>query len=604
MAVWGDDVGIEKHILLDATDPLTGGPRTLHIDRRDTGLRKYASCHPDGLAMIRSLTPDPGRSIVLVIAMSASEFYGPNRNGDGFSEEPVTIRLAEGPRAGCLEELIAPGEELPLHINSFLKGHNFLHHQNTDPAKAVGKVLAAFYNYEMHRPELVIDVDNSKALAFGQRIADGERPPVSMGTHVPYDVCTTCGNRAPTRASYCEHVRDLFAPRGAVNGMNVIRPDGVQHFVLNPRPRFFDISWVLKPADRTAWTIEAAAQGPKMASRPITVSSLTRELVDRDRTAKHATLAMDPWPFAVRAALQVQDQMVSATCDAHVKLGQWSEGGRSSLRTHADVFEAARGEKISSAVATMSDIAQSRDAVPGLLDIYAAVCASRSEAMRPKVASSLAWARAQILKMASEDLGVCRWLESLLPPPRTPLSPGVWDALTFSSKSASLADEEIMRNYVPESLGSLAMPDAYYGRTLDPLTAVDPRSGRAYQTTRQQAERTDLANLKTRMGEAGTVAAGTGAALGAMHLMRGKSLAASLGRIPVAIGGGLLTVGAAGNDAPRVTTLEGVDIPSNTPFVPVKTSETRSEFVLAQQWATDAQDCLDLYHLARESTRG
>ena len=598
-------MGIDKHIILDPSDPLTGMSRTLHIDRRDTGLSKYASCHPDGLAMIRSLTPDPGRSIVLVIAMSASEFYGPNRNGDGFSEEPVTMCLTDGPRAGCMEQLIAPGEELPLHISSFLKGHNFLHHQNTDPAKAVGRVLAAFYNYKMHRPELVIDVDNSKALAFGQRIADGERPPVSMGTHVPYDVCTTCGNRAPTRATYCQHVRDLFAMKGSVNGMNVIRPDGVQHYVLNPSPRFFDISWVLKPADRTAWTVEAApASDPKMASRPITVSSLARGLVSRDSHAKQSSLAMDPWPFAVRAALRVQEQMVSPDCDAHVKLGQWSIGGRSALRSHASVFEAARGEKTASAVASMEDVARGRDGLPALLDIYAAVCASRGEAMRPKVASTLAWARAELLKIASEDIGVCRWLESLLPPSRTPMSHPVWEALTFSSKTASLADEEILRDYVPESIGSLAMPEAYYGRTLDPLTAVDHRSGRAYQTTRQQAERTDMANLKTRMGEAGTVAAGTGAALGALHLMRGKSLAASLARVPVAIGGGLLTVGAAGNDAPRVTTLEGVDVPSNTPFVPVKTSETRSEYTLAQQWAVDAQDCLDLHHLARASTRG
>ena len=62
--------------------------------------------------------------------------------------------------------------------------------------------------------------------------------------------CSVCGNIARTRGEYCEHLR-FFAGKAL--------PDGRQVFSYNFFPRFFDISYVRVPADRSAWGLKKVA---------------------------------------------------------------------------------------------------------------------------------------------------------------------------------------------------------------------------------------------------------------------------------------------------------------------------------------------------------
>lgn len=204
------------------------------------GISKHASVGSD---YFKSIVPVPGHSIVYVLAMGAWETYGENRNGDSFPEFPY--KENEDP------PWIAPNEVLTQHYKTFeTHAHNYRHHVNKDPKKAVGKVMKAFWNPLMHRVELLIDLDDEKAPDLAQRIAAGEFPPVSMGTRVKYDVCSICGNRAPTRKHYCKHLK--FQMRDVIDGMKVS--------ALNPSPRFFDISWVYRPADQTAFMLKKVAE--------------------------------------------------------------------------------------------------------------------------------------------------------------------------------------------------------------------------------------------------------------------------------------------------------------------------------------------------------
>lgn len=98
---------------------------------------------------------------------------------------------------------------------------------------------------------LNLDLENAKAPDLAERIEAGEFPPVSMGTRVKYDVCNICGNRAPTRAQYCDHLKFQ---------MKQTLPDGRTVCALNPKPKFFDISWVFKPADPTAYMMKKVAE--------------------------------------------------------------------------------------------------------------------------------------------------------------------------------------------------------------------------------------------------------------------------------------------------------------------------------------------------------
>ena len=176
----------------------------------------------------RSVRSKPGSTYILVLAMGASEFYGPNRNGDAFRES-----------------------ELKEHYKTFETNANvFKSHVNKDPEKRVGLVTKAFYNDIMHRVELILELIDSKCSDIVAKIRANQDVAVSMGCRIKYDVCTICGNKAPTRADYCKHLK---------YELNDIYPDGRIVAADNPAPKFFDISMVWRPADKIGYMMKKVA---------------------------------------------------------------------------------------------------------------------------------------------------------------------------------------------------------------------------------------------------------------------------------------------------------------------------------------------------------
>lgn len=203
---------------------------------------------------IKSVQPLPGKTIVLVLALGAYETYDLNRNGDGFNEFPYKpgYKVTCGhPACQKGDAWVSRGELITDHFKTFEQYATiYKHHQNKDPSKSYGDVLKAFWNPQMHRVELLLGIDNVKAPDIVQRIADGEYPAVSMGCRIAYDVCTICGHRAPTRAQYCDHLKFK---------MRQVMPNGLRAGALNPTPKFFDISFVVKPADQTGYMLKKVA---------------------------------------------------------------------------------------------------------------------------------------------------------------------------------------------------------------------------------------------------------------------------------------------------------------------------------------------------------
>jgi len=235
-------------------------------------ITKHASV---GTEYFKTIQPVPGHSFVYVLAVSDWEHYGENRNGDGFPNAPYKP-MASPP-------WISQAETLSNWHHTFESfGNNFRNHRNQDPEKRVGKVVKSFWNDTMHRVELLIDLENDKAADIAERIKNGEFPPVSMGTKVQWDVCTICGNRAPTRAQYCDHLR--FQMRDVINGVKVA--------ALNPSPKFFDISWVVRPADPTAYMMKKVAY-----EQPYVISGAEAgeylDLMDERKLAAHKIAVID-----------------------------------------------------------------------------------------------------------------------------------------------------------------------------------------------------------------------------------------------------------------------------------------------------------------------
>lgn len=205
------------------------------------GLTKQASAeyHPDISKFVGGLKSDPKHLYVLVNALGAGEYYGSNINGDYFEESELKP-TEQGTNAG---------------YKTFLDSGVYRHHKNKDINRSMGKVVCSCYNDVMHRVELIIRFERSKAEAEGhgdliRSLDSGRHPAVSMGCKVKYDVCSICGHKSKTRADYCIHTKNM---------MGKILPDGRKVFVYNPRPRFFDISFVVVGADRTSYAMAKVA---------------------------------------------------------------------------------------------------------------------------------------------------------------------------------------------------------------------------------------------------------------------------------------------------------------------------------------------------------
>ena len=252
---------IPKIIELEDRFPSTGEPTLMVVQQRGhsgwlTEKRALASSASPALEYIQNVAPKEGSSIVLVNALGAFETYDDNRNGDGFPELTYNVgKMATCGHKECQTPngWIASDEVLTRHFETFEKfGGIYEHHVNKDPSKSLGKILKAFWNSRMHRVELLLELINERKPELILRINDGDFPAVSMGCHVRWDVCSVCGHRAPTRKEYCDHLR--FE-------MRKIDPrTGVRYCALNPSPRFFDISMVIRPADTTGFMMKKVAE--------------------------------------------------------------------------------------------------------------------------------------------------------------------------------------------------------------------------------------------------------------------------------------------------------------------------------------------------------
>lgn len=118
------------------------------------------------------------------------------------------------------------------------------HNCNKDPSASFGDVALSVYNPKYRRVELIVVLDVKKAPDIAQRIEAGETVDWSMGCKVPYDICNLCGNKAPTRKEYCEHLKYYIG--------RIYPPLGRVAYAINTMPKFFDISYVFIGADRIA----------------------------------------------------------------------------------------------------------------------------------------------------------------------------------------------------------------------------------------------------------------------------------------------------------------------------------------------------------------
>lgn len=200
------------------------------------GFCKTAAKIPDVLKQeIEKVKPQKDKVFLIIAPLGMGEFWGPNVNGDFFPEK------------GLRNETDEYGHK------TFLSANLFRHHINKNPEIGFGRPIFSAIDEPQKRVITITEVDVPRAKKFGaleflEMLAKGELPDVSMGCRVPFDTCSICGNKAKTPAQYCEHLKPG-------NILSYDSTTGKIACAINDFPKFFDLSFVHKGADRSSGTI-------------------------------------------------------------------------------------------------------------------------------------------------------------------------------------------------------------------------------------------------------------------------------------------------------------------------------------------------------------
>ncbi len=166
-----------------------------------------------------------GQEDLHIIALGAYEGTGFNRNGDAFSEEDCRKNNHYFKDAGRA-----------IHR----------HHKNKPNDPKFGNIKAAAYNEPMKRIELIIGLDRDKCADILDEQEKTGNTNWSMASKQAYDVCSWCNHKAKTDKDRCEHIPKNIGElnkHGEMCGMH------------NPNPRWFEMSYVRRPADRIGMSL-------------------------------------------------------------------------------------------------------------------------------------------------------------------------------------------------------------------------------------------------------------------------------------------------------------------------------------------------------------
>lgn len=165
-----------------------------------------------------------------------------------------------------------PSKELIKSYKTFLGKPCFVNHNNSDPSRARGRVVAARYidagadKYV----EVIQEIDASRFPKLAKEIREGGLDSVSMGVEAGFTICSVCTNRATDVFDMCSHVKyhkGEHLPHTKTGKRTLCYEDCY-------KLGFFELSYVFDPADETAVVSRVIAASRRRAdvddfNRPI-----------------------------------------------------------------------------------------------------------------------------------------------------------------------------------------------------------------------------------------------------------------------------------------------------------------------------------------------
>lgn len=377
---------------------------------------------------------------------------------------------------------------------------------------------------------------------------------------IKYDVCARCGNQAPTRAQYCDHVR---------NSMNQVNPDGTKNYVHNPSPNFFDISRVFRPADRTGYTLKKVAHAYELRS-----SAEMGEAADDIAGKAAAIRKLSDIDKIIRGSPVASSSL--SNDEQHLVRRFKDYAGTRLAATPEIPLEAFKGHPLAEALASLQSL-DMRLTGPEFVRLVV----SRLAGMEPseehvrKTASLLP----TVLSLYERSPSLLETVLStgILDTPREKVSTALRVKLAGWAEKKSNVGDLLYRRLVPEGIG--VRPDE--APMTDVLNYQDPTSGRNVQTTRGAAM--DASDSVTRSNMRKML--GGGALLLGGYKLMGAFPSLRPWRAPAA------ALGAYAMTRPRASqsfhTTEGYDVPNITEFGP---REKMSEDSLSRAVVTLLED--------------
>lgn len=160
-----------------------------------------------------------------------------------------------------------PSSELKKAYRTFINRPIFVNHQNHDPSRARGKVIAA--RYEEHGDDkfvtTIMEVDAKRFPKLAKVIRDGSLDSVSMGVEAGFTICSACGNKAVDEPDFCDHVRNHKGKKISVTNKKTGKTEKKLVYEDCYKLGFFELSWVFDPADETAMASRVMVAGKKQA---------------------------------------------------------------------------------------------------------------------------------------------------------------------------------------------------------------------------------------------------------------------------------------------------------------------------------------------------
>jgi hypothetical protein len=511
----------------------------------------------EALDYIKTVKPQAGRTIILMLAVSAGEHFGFNRNADGWNEKPLRIGPTE----------ITEAEALPRHYKSFeTDGNVFHHHVNKDPNKRIGEILKAFYNWKMHRVELLLSLINSLAESTVEDIENDKSPAGSMGCKVLKDICNICGHAAPNRSQYCDHAKFHLGE---------ILPDGRKVGVWNPSPRFFDLSIVRRPADPLAFMLKKVAE-------PIEIIS-SAELGEKWEADQHKAAQLHKLSVIEKA---ISSEMpLAKTDDGSIHgLSRFEDTARNAAGNMPPIDDgdikkmlAHKPAEVLSTLASMGIILTTPEFLKFFIWKLEPKAQISEEILRKAVSIQKAvfdlLANNTKLLDDAHDSGFCGISEDKV-------NPKIAQEFEHLLEKRSQLGSYLYRHVVPEGFKSPNTRGKW-----DVLDVTDPRTGKQYQTTRDAAEKGQDWSVEHRIPEL----VGGGLLLGGAYKMLAHPKLRFLSPLAAIPGAAFAWRGMAGYPSVRAQTGEEITLPrTRLPFEPKGLAwQTRGGTELAEKRSSE-----------------